>query len=95
MAADLSYQNDPRWGSFSEEEQKAYNKQTFNKDYDQLITDKQKSDYRDTAQIAYDFSKKKIEDTRAQQEALNRQQQEYRQQDESRDYQQAQQAYKY
>jgi hypothetical protein len=51
--------------------------------------------YKKAAGVAYEFSKKKVEDTRAQQEALNKQQQEYRQQDESRDYQQAQQAYKY
>jgi len=51
--------------------------------------------YKKAAGVAYEFSKKKLEDTRAQQEALNKQQQEYRQQDESRDYQQAQQAYKY
>lgn len=51
--------------------------------------------YKKAAGVAYEFSKKKLEDTRAQQEALNAQQQQYRQQDESRDYQQAQQAYKY
>ena len=52
--------------------------------------------YKKAAAVAYEFNtKKKLEDTRAQQEALNKQQQEYRQQDESRDYQQAKQAYKY
>jgi hypothetical protein len=51
--------------------------------------------YKKAAGVAYEFSKKKLEDTRAQQEALNTQQQQYRQQDEARDYQQAQQAYKY
>jgi hypothetical protein len=95
MAADLSYQDDPRWGSFSEDEQKAYNKQTFNRDYDQLLTPEQESSYRRTADIAYEAKAKLAKTNREQQEALNRQQQEYRQQDESRDYQQAQQAYKY
>lgn len=51
--------------------------------------------YKKAAGVAYEFSKKKLEDTRAQQEALAAQQQQYKQQDESRDYQQAQQAYKY
>jgi hypothetical protein len=95
MAADLSYQNDPRWGSFSEEDKAAYNKQTFNRDYDQLLTPEQESSYRRTANIAYEAKEKIAKTNREQQEALNRQQQEYRQQDESRDYQQAQQAYKY
>ena len=51
--------------------------------------------YKKAAGVAYEFSKKKLEDTRAQQEALAAQQQQYKQQDEARDYRQAQQAYKY
>ena len=95
MAADLGYQNDPRWGSFSEEDKAAYNKQAFNRDFDDLLTEKQESAYKRTADIAYEAKKKLAVTNREQQEALNAQQQQYRQQDESRDYQQAQQAYKY
>jgi hypothetical protein len=51
--------------------------------------------YRKAAGVAYEFSKKKLEDTRAQQEALNTQQQTFRERDQERDYKQAQQAYKY
>ena len=95
MAADFSYQQDPRWEGFSEEDKAAYNKQAFNRDYDQLLTPEQESAYRRTADIAYEAKAKLAKTNREQQETLNRQQQEYRQQDESRDYQQAQQAYKY
>jgi hypothetical protein len=51
--------------------------------------------YKKAAGVAYEFSKKKLEDTRAQQEALAAQQQQYKESDEARDYKQAQQAYKY
>jgi hypothetical protein len=51
--------------------------------------------YKKAAGVAYEFSKKKLEDTRAQQEALNAQRQKFSESDEARDYQQAQQAYKY
>jgi hypothetical protein len=51
--------------------------------------------YKKAAGVAYEYSKKKLEDTRAQQEALNAQKQRYSESDEARDYQQAQQAYKY
>ena len=51
--------------------------------------------YKKAAGVAYEFSKKKLEDTRAQQEALNTQQQTFRERDQERDYKQAQQAYKY
>lgn len=51
--------------------------------------------YKKAAGVAYEYSKKKLEDTRAQQEALNAQKQQYSQQDRARDYSQAQSAYKY
>ena len=51
--------------------------------------------YKAAADVAYSYSKKKMEDTRAQQQALNTQAQEYKQQDQARDYQQANQAYRY
>lgn len=51
--------------------------------------------YKKAAGVAYEFSKKKLEDTRAQQEALAAQKQRYSQEDEARDYLQAQRAYKY
>jgi hypothetical protein len=51
--------------------------------------------YKKAAGVAYEFSKKKLEDTRAQQEALAAQKQQYSQEDEARDYLQAQRAYKY
>ena len=51
--------------------------------------------YKKAAGVAYEFSKKKLEDTRAQQEALAAQKQKYSESDEARDYRQAQQAYKY
>jgi hypothetical protein len=51
--------------------------------------------YKKAAGVAYEYSKKKLEDTRAQQEALAAQKQRYSQEDEARDYQQAQRAYKY
>lgn len=95
MAADLSYQSDPRWGSFSEDEQKQYNKQTFNRDYDQLFTPEQESAYKSAANISYEAKAKLAKTNREQQQALNTQAQEYRQQDQARDYQQANQAYRY
>lgn len=51
--------------------------------------------YKKAAGVAYEYSKKKLEDTRAQQEALAAQKQQYSESDEARDYRQAQQAYKY
>ena len=51
--------------------------------------------YKKAAGVAYEFSKKKLEDTRAQQEALNTQKQKFAESDEPRDYRQAQQPYKY
>jgi hypothetical protein len=95
MAADLSYQSDPRWGSFSEEEQKNYNKERFNKDYDQFFTPEQEAAYKSAANISYEAKAKLAKTNREQQEALNTQAQEYRQQDQARDYQQANQAYRY
>ena len=41
MAADLSYQNDPRWGSFTDEEQSAYNKERLKQDYNPTLTEDQ------------------------------------------------------
>ena len=62
--------------------------------------------YRQAAGVAYEFSKKKLEDkgeddrktigkTGEEQRAAARQQQEYKQKDEERDYKQAQSAYRY
>ena len=51
--------------------------------------------YKKAAQVAYEFSKKKVEDVTAQQKELASQKQQFSQQDEARDYQQAQQAYRY
>lgn len=51
--------------------------------------------YKAAADVAYSYSKKKLEDVTAQQQALAGQKQEYSQQDQARNYQQAQQAYRY
>ena len=51
--------------------------------------------YKKAADVAYSYSKKKLEDVTAQQQALASQKQEYGQQDQARNYQQAQQAYRY
>jgi len=51
--------------------------------------------YKKAAGVAYEYSKKKLEDTRAQQEALNAQKQKYSESDRARDYSQAKSAYKY
>ena len=62
--------------------------------------------YRQAAGVAYEFSKKKLEDkgeddrktigkTGEEQRTSARQQQEYKQTDEERDYKQAQSAYRY
>jgi hypothetical protein len=95
MAVDLSYQNDPRWGSFTDEEKSAYDKERLKQDYNPTHTEDQLKAYKDTAAVSYEYKKKQLEDTRAQQEALNAQRQQYSQQDEARDYQQANQAYRY
>ena len=95
MAANLSYQNDPRWGSFSEEEKANLNKERFKSDWAESISSEALDKVDQALGNSYKWKKQQLEDTRAQQEALNAQQQQYRQQGESRDYQQAQQAYKY
>lgn len=51
--------------------------------------------YRKAAGVAYEYSKKKVEDVTAQQKALAEQKQQYSREDEARDYRQAQQAYRY
>ena len=51
--------------------------------------------YRKAAGVAYEYSKKKLEDATAQQKQLAEQRQQYSQQDEARDVQQARQAYRY
>lgn len=95
MAVDLSYQKDTRWDDFSGEEKSAYNKERLKQDYNPTLTDDQLKAYKDTAAVTYEYKKRQLEDTRAQQEALNAQRQEYSQQDEERDSRQANQAYRY
>ena len=51
--------------------------------------------YKKAAQVAYEFSKKKVEDVTSQQQALTQQQADIARQNEARDYRQAQQAYRY
>ena len=51
--------------------------------------------YKKAAQVAYEFSKQKLQDVTAQQQALASQKQQYSREDEARDYRQAQQAYRY
>ena len=51
--------------------------------------------YQQAAQVAYEFSKKKLEDATAQQKALTQQKADISRQDEARDYRQAQQSYRY
>lgn len=51
--------------------------------------------YRQAAGVAYEFSKKKMEEAGEQERATRRQQQEFGESDEARDYKQAQRAYKF
>lgn len=51
--------------------------------------------YRQAAGVAYEFSKKKMEEAGEQERATRRQQQEFSQADEARDYNQSQRAYKF
>jgi len=96
MAVDLSYQNDPRWGSFSEQEKSDINKQHFQSDWANNSFDDATLSQVDKALAAsYKYKKAQTEDVTAQQQALAGQKQEYSQQDQARNYQQAQQAYRY
>jgi hypothetical protein len=51
--------------------------------------------YRQAAGVAYEFSKKKMEEAGGQERETRRQQQEFSQADEARDYNQSQRAYKF
>jgi hypothetical protein len=51
--------------------------------------------YRQAAGVAYEFSKKKMEEAGGQERETRRQQQEFSQADEARDYKQSQRAYKF
>jgi hypothetical protein len=51
--------------------------------------------YRQAAGVAYEFSKKKMEEAGEQERTTRRQQQEFSQADEARDYSQSQRAYKF
>lgn len=51
--------------------------------------------YRQAAGVAYEFSKKKMEEAGEQERTTRRQQQEFSQSDEARDYKQSQRAYKF
>lgn len=51
--------------------------------------------YRQAAGVAYEFSKKKMEEAGEQERTTRRQQQEFSEADEARDYKQAQRAYKF
>ena len=51
--------------------------------------------YRQAAGVAYEFSKKKMEEAGEQERTTRRQQQEFSQADEARDYDQSQRAYKF
>lgn len=51
--------------------------------------------YRQAAGVAYEFSKKKMEEAGEQERTTRRQQQEFGESDEARDYKQSQRAYKF
>lgn len=51
--------------------------------------------YKKAAGVAYEYSKKKVEDVTSQQQALTQQKADIERQNEARDYRQAQQAYRY
>lgn len=51
--------------------------------------------YRQAAGVAYEFSKKKMEEAGGQERETRRQQQEFSEADEARDYKQSQRAYKF
>jgi hypothetical protein len=51
--------------------------------------------YRQAAGVAYEFSKKKMEEAGGQERETRRQQQEFSESDEARDYNQSQRAYKF